>query len=192
MNQEVEKAIHIAKQIAEEYQHENFGPPHLVRAALNRDLSLLRYFHGMGVDVYFIEEWADVNLENYPKRSSRTLEVRASSEAKTIFAEAEQIQMKLDKMDVDLVCLLVSSITPGVGFNFDQLKSLPVTSHQLLDGLIKNVKEKGNGETKFGASEIPLAATSGSSDILKKYTRELVVRDQGRDITIISSTATAN
>ncbi len=174
MNPEVEKAIHIAKQIAEEHQHEFFGPPHLVRASLNRDLSLLRYFHNLGVDVYFIEEWADVHLEKFPKRSSRTLEVSASSEAKIIFAEAEQIQMKLDKVDVDLICLFVSSITPGVGFSFDQLKSLPVTSHQLLDGLIKDVKEKGNGKTKFGASESPLVATSGSSDILEKYTKDLL------------------
>src|SRR5680860_996147 len=166
MNPEVEKAIHIAKQIAEEHQHESFGPPHLVKAALNRDLSLLRYLHDLGVDVYFIEEWADVNLESYPKRSSRTLDVRASSAAKIVFVEAEDIQLKLDKEDVDLICLFVSAITPGVGFSFDQLKSLPVSSTELLDGLMANVKGKSKAKVNEGGNA--LAVDTGSSDILKK------------------------
>lgn len=172
MNTELEKAIHIATQIAEEHQHESFGPAHLVKAALNRDLSLLRYLHDLGIDVYFIEEWADVNLESYPKRSSRTLDVRTGSKARTVFFEAEEIQQKLDKQDVDLICLFISAITPGVGFSFDQLKSLPVSSNELMDGLMGNVKEKGKAEV--GAGESTLTVDAGSNDILRKYTKDLL------------------
>ncbi|HET8735750.1 MAG TPA: ATP-dependent Clp protease ATP-binding subunit, partial [Pricia sp.] len=129
MNQEVEKAIRIATQIADEHQHECFGPPHLVKAALNRDLSLLRYLHDSGLDVYCIEEWADILLESYPKRSRRTLEVRTSAEAKIIFIEAEDIQLKLNREEVDLMCLFIAAITPGVGFSLDQLKSLPTSGN---------------------------------------------------------------
>lgn len=172
MNLEVEKAIHIATQIAEEHQHESFGPPHLVKAVLNRDLSLLRYLHELGVDVYFIEEWADVNLESYPKRSSRTLEVRASPAAKIVFVEAEDIQIKLNKEDADLICLFVSAITPGVGFSFDQLKSLPVSSTELLDGVMTHLK--GTSKTKVSTGDNALAVDTGSSDILKKYTKDLL------------------
>ncbi len=172
MNQELEKAIHIASQIAEEHQHESFGPPHLVKAALNRDLSLLRYLHDLGVDVYFIEEWSDVKLESYPKRSSRTRDVRASSAAKIVFVEAEDIQLKLHKEDVDLLCLFVSAITPGVGFSFDQLKSLPVSSTELLDGLMANIKSASKAKVSTG--DKALAVDMGASDVLKKYTKDLL------------------
>lgn len=172
MNPELEKAIHIATQIAEENQHGSFGPPHLVKAVLNRDLTLLRYLHDLGVDVYFIEEWADVNLESYPKRSSRILDVRASSTAKIVLVAAEDIQLKLNKEEVDLICLFVSAITPGVGFSFDQLKSLPVSSNELLDSLMANVK--GAAKIKVGTSANVLGADTGSIDILKKYTKDLL------------------
>ncbi len=174
MNQELEKAIHIATQIAEEHQHESFGPAHLMKAALNRHLSLLRYLYDLGVDVYFIEEWADENLESYPKRSRHTLDVRASSAAKIVVVEAEEIQLKLDKADVDLVCLFVSAITPGVGFSFDQLKSLPVSSTELLDSLMTHLN--ASSKAKVSVCDNALAVdNNAASDILKKYTKDLLL-----------------
>ena len=171
MNTELEKAIHIATQLAEEYQHESFGPAHLVKASLNRDLSLLRFLHDKGVDVYFMEEWADVNMESYPKRTSRTMEVRASSEAKTVFIEAEDVQHKLNRPEVDLVCLFISAITPGVGFSFDQVKSLPVSSAELLDSLSSGKKSGGVAKANNGSSNDFISDT----DVLKKYTKDLLV-----------------
>ena len=171
MNTELEKAIHIATQLAEEYQHESFGPAHLVKASLNRDLSLLRFLHDKGVDVYFMEEWADVNLESYPKRTSRTMDIRASSEAKTVFIEAEDIQTKLNRPEVDLVCLFISAITPGVGFSFDQLKSLPVSSSELLASL--STGKKAGSATKTNV--VSGTDFTSDADVLKKYTQDLLV-----------------
>ncbi len=170
MNPELEKAVHIATQIAEEYQHESFGPAHLVKASLNRDLSLLRFLHDKGVDVYFMEEWADVNIESYPKRTSRTMTVRASSEAKIVFVEAEEVQSKLNKPETDLVCLFISAITPGVGFSFDQLKSLPVSSSELLDSLSAGMNSDGPKTKVSSANDY-----SSDGDVLKKYTKDLIV-----------------
>lgn len=173
MNQEVEKAIHIATQIADDHQHQSFGPPHLVKAVLHRNLSLLRYLHDSGVDVYFIEEWADIKLESYPKRSRRILEVRASSEAKIICIEAEEIQRKLNREDVDLLCLFIAAITPGVGFSFDQLMSLPVSGNALLEKLMVDVE--GRAEHPSNALDSISVGNTGASDILKKYTKNLLL-----------------
>ncbi len=174
MNNELEKAIHIATQIAEEYQHESFGPAHLVKASLNRDLSLLRFLHEKGTDVYFVEEWAEVNLETYPKRTGRHSSIKASLEAKTVFVEAEELQKKLNKEEVDLICLFISAITPGVGFSFDQLKSLPVSSNALLDSLMANRKTVGTNAT--APKEINHTNPSISGDLLRKYTSDLLVQ----------------
>ena len=173
MNQELEKAIHIATQIADEHRHASFGPAHLIKAILNRDLSLLRYLHDEGVDVYFIEEWADVNLETYPKRSSRTQEVKASSEAKIVFVEAENLQQQLNKSEVDLICVFIAAITPGVGFSFDQLKALPLSSNELLEREVS--QSKGGGETKT-KTNLSTASASESGEVLKKYTKNLIVK----------------
>jgi len=171
MNTELEKAIHIATQIAEEHQHESFGPAHLIKASLNRDLSLLRFLHDQGVDVYFMEEWADVNIEAHPKRTSRTMTVRASSQAKIVFVEAEEIQNKLNKEETDLVCLFISAITPGVGFSLDQLKSLPVSGAELLSNLSQGISPKNTSTGSTTAQN----NFSAEGDVLKKYTKDLLV-----------------
>lgn len=172
MNTELEKAIHIATQLAEEQQHESFGPAHLIKASLNRDLTLLRTLHDHGVDVYFIEEWAEVTMESHPKRSSRTLTVKASSEAKMVFVEAEEIQAKLNRPEVDLICLFISAITPGVGFTFDKVKSLPVSSSELYDTFSNGTSDK-KGSNK--GSEDTVSEYNSNTDILKKYTTDLLI-----------------
>ncbi|MFW2377857.1 MAG: AAA family ATPase, partial [Cellulophaga baltica] len=169
MNNEVEKAIYIATQIAEENQHQNYTAAHLIKAALNRDLSLLRKLHNLGVDVYFVEEWAEVNIEQTPKRSSRNTEVEADSGVQLVFVEAEDIKGKLGKDEVDLLVLFIAAITPGVGFSFDQLKSLPVSHNQLLETQ-KGTEGKVNPKISTSATSSEATDTS----VLTKYTSDLV------------------
>ncbi len=168
---EVEKAVHIASQIAEEHLHEGFGPAHLVKASLNRDLPLLRTLHDMGVDVYFIEEWAEVNLEGYPKKPSRNTKIKADSGAKSIFVEAEDLKTKFGKEEVDLFCLFLAAITPGVGFSFDQLKSLPISHNQLFDMLqgAKTKKKAADGNSADNA-----ISPTTTNDVLNRYTIDLL------------------
>ncbi|WP_394749144.1 AAA family ATPase [Spongiimicrobium salis] len=173
--EEVDKAIHIARQIAEEHQQESFGPAHIIKASLNRDLSLLRYLHDTGVDVYFIEEWAEVNIASYPKRSSRKPKIEADSGAKAIFIEAESITTTLGKEEIDILAVFIAAITPGVGFNYDQLKSLPVSPHELMD----QVKPSGRPSLHSGP-EPKGKPSKTSSDFLKKYTLDLL-EEVGKD-----------
>ncbi len=179
MNSELEKAIHIATQIAEEYHHEDFGPAHLIKASLNRDLSLLRFLHTKGTDVYFIEEWADVLLDAHPKKKGRKNEIKANLEAKTVFVEAEDLQKKLNKEEVDLICIFIAAITPGVGLSHNQLKALPVTGAQLLDSLLKNREVSAGDASTTTTSEG--TALDGGSDILRKYTTDLGKKAKAND-----------
>ncbi|MBU2997480.1 ATP-dependent Clp protease ATP-binding subunit [Cellulophaga baltica] len=180
MNNEVEKAVYIASQIAEENQHQNYTTAHLIKASLNRDLSLLRKLHNLGVDVYFIEEWAEVNIEQAAKKSSRTAEVEADSGVQLVFVEAEDIKDKTGNEDVDLFTLFIAAITPGVGFNFDQLKSLPITHTQLLDTV------KSNKTTiSTAAPKISAASQTKEGGILSKYTSDIVKEAQSGDFEYI-------
>ncbi len=169
---EIDKAIRIASQIADEHQHQNYGPAHILKAALNRDLSLLRLLHDMGVDVYYIEDWAELRLENYPKRSFQNGAVKADSEATTVFEEAEDVQTKLNKEEVDLVSVFIAAITPGVGFSFDQLKSLPVNHNQLL--LALQGPETANKVNKISPDSNTETPFAKENDLLKKYTVDIL------------------
>ncbi len=182
MNNEVEKAVYIATQIAEENQHQNYSTAHLIKASLNRDLSLLRKLHNLGVDVYFIEEWAEVNLEQSPKKSSRTAEVEADSGVQLVFVEAEDIKDKLGEDDVDLFTLFIAAITPGVGFNFDQLKSLPITPSQLLE-TVKSKNTTKVSSTSNSSTKNTSQSTNGA--ILSKYTSNIVKQAETGDFEYI-------
>ena len=168
---EVDKAVHIATQIAEEHQHQNYGAAHLMKAMLNRDFSLLRYLHNLGLDVYYMEEWAEVRLEEYPKRSVRHHEVVADDTIQAVFEEAEDVQKTLKKEELDLLCLFIAAITPGVAFSFDQLKTVPV-NHAQLKGSTAAKENTGDASipTELGA----LGTIPASTGALTKYTVDLL------------------
>lgn len=166
-NDNVRKALYIASQIAHDHQHQSYGPPHIIKAVLKKDFPLFRSLFNQDIDVYFIDEWTDVHLENYPKRSSEYREIKASTEADAIVEEADDIRDKLGKAETDLLCLFISSITPGVGFSFDQLKSLPLSSAQMIE-TAQSHKPSGVTAPTSAISESP--GTPSKSGALQSYT----------------------
>ena len=65
--QEVQKALQIAQKIGKEHIHAHYSGAHLLKAMLNRDLSLLKNLEAKGIDVFYLEEWAEVRLEELSK-----------------------------------------------------------------------------------------------------------------------------
>lgn len=131
LHSEVLQALEIAKKIAEQFQHVEYGAAHFLKAILNRDLSLLKELENAGKDVYFIEEWAEVRIEEHKKSIQRTFP-EANESIDAIINEADQIKEVLDREEIDLFCVMVAIATPGVGFNFDQMKTFPVGRSELL------------------------------------------------------------
>ena len=50
--QEVQKALQIAQKIGKEHIHAHYSGAHLLKAMLNRDLSLLKALEAKGIDVF--------------------------------------------------------------------------------------------------------------------------------------------
>lgn len=131
LHSELIQALEIAKKIAEQFQHVEYSAAHLLKAILNRDLSLLKELENAGKDVYFIEEWAEVRIEEHKKSMQRTFP-EADESIDEIINEADQIKQLLDREEIDLFCVMVAIATPGVGFNFDQMKTFPIGRSELL------------------------------------------------------------
>lgn len=129
--QSIATVLHIAKSIATEHAHRTYGTPHLLKALLHETAGILPILNTLDKDEYFLEEWADVRLEQFPKGLKHgEADMDASLEA--VLDEADYVRIKQKKDNVDALCLLAALCTPGIGFSFDQLKSLPLTRDELM------------------------------------------------------------
>lgn len=178
-HEELQSALEIAKRIAHEAKQNHYTAAHLLKAILHRDLTLLKELESMGKDVFFIEEWAEVRIDEFPKTNKPT-EVEAHESIDDIIAEADAVRDILGKEEIDLFATMVALATPGVGFNFDQMKSFPVTRSELLtereDGKLNS--ELMNLPSERSISKYIHKYCSNKTAKLKKNKIEIVGRDK--------------
>lgn len=164
LSEETKKAIGIAQAVAKENSNSSFSPAHLLRAMLHKELSLRDYLDKGGKDFYFMEDWADVRIESYPK-ASKVEEPTGDDKIKGLFDEAENVRIKLSKDEIDLIALLAAICTPGIAFSYDQLKTFPISVAEIMtDNLEKNSVENAIGNNKTNNK-----AGSAKGGALAKY-----------------------
>ncbi|MEV4883544.1 ATP-dependent Clp protease ATP-binding subunit [Chitinophaga ginsengisegetis] len=127
----LQSAIRIATAIAKEYHHPQFTPAHLLRACLHKETGLAPALHQMDIDVYYLEEWAEVRLDEMPRASRIPDEPEPDEAAAAVLNEAISIAQDNDS-EPDAWSLLIALCTPGVGFSYEQLKTFPFTRDQLI------------------------------------------------------------
>lgn len=127
---ELYTALETAKRFANENNNAEYGSAHLLKAILHRDLSLLKKLESLGKDVFFIEEWAEVRMEEALK-SGKIIDSEADKSIDDVVKEADEIRDLLGREEIDLFCILIALATPGVGFSFDQMKSFPLNRAEL-------------------------------------------------------------
>ena len=156
-NQEVTKAINIAQKIGRENLNAYYTGAHLIKAMLNRDLSLQKHLEALGVDVFYLEEWAEVRIEELPK-SPNKYSCEPDEIIDEIFAEADSVRELLAEEEISLFAVMVAMSSPGVAFNFDQMKTFPISRNELLKDI-----------STFGASEM-----TGTAELPKKTNKGFV------------------
>jgi ATP-dependent Clp protease ATP-binding subunit ClpA len=163
-----QQALHIASQLAKENMHNTYGPAHILKALLHKDLQVLKFLEAKGVDVYYLEEWAEIRIEAHPRAGAPMDDVLPDAACESIFHEAEHIQDKFHYQSIEPECLLVALSTSGVAFSYEQLKTYPVSSAQLIQwygkqGLVADIDTKSNGTTQYGT------VSGGKQEALAKY-----------------------
>ena len=143
-DEDAKKAIHLARSLAREYQNEVFTPAHLLMALLNRKFNLASRLVCYPIDLAFLEEWAEVRIQNLSKSRLVPAEPAGSEPVHRVFREAERVQLELEEASVSLMALLIALSRPGVGFPRHQLQSYPINPIHLLDAVqAEKPKEKG-------------------------------------------------
>lgn len=173
MNDELKN---IANSYAEELCNDAIYPAHLFKAILHKEMGLVHFIESeMGKDYYYLQEWADVQMQLLPKASRMKRDLPLSPEAEEVMDEAENYREKFGCQQCEPVCVLASLVTPGVGFTFDQLKTLPLTAAEIYEKM--NV---GGSLEHQGNASVSTSAPSASGYISKYCIDKLAAVREGR------------
>ncbi|UII28960.1 ATP-dependent Clp protease ATP-binding subunit [Fulvivirga maritima] len=187
LEQESKTAIHIAQALAKECHNNEYNAAHLLKALLHKDSGLDSLLLKLDVDVYYFEEWCDVRIESLPKKASISDVIEGDRSVESILNEADSVKLKLGEEKITPTALLISVCTPGVGFSYEQLKTLPIKGDDILqvakvasinpeNGAVKQVLPSGVATTVlsdycvdkvFEADQNQLQAISGREAEIK-------------------------
>ncbi len=135
-------------EIAEAYAKENLSasvePAHVLKALLHKDIGLVSFIEKtLDADYYYLQDWADVRIKMCKKNTNRANTPSLSAGTKAVVHEADSVRRTLQLESIDPISLLVAIVTPGVGFTFEQLKTLSLQKEDILAACNqKNVSTK--------------------------------------------------
>ena len=122
LDDSVKIALNIALAVARENANECYTPSHLLKALLHKDVGLRDFIISIGKDLGYLEEWADVYIEQCPK-STRLSEIKPSEQIDSVFRAADDARIQFGLFDINPICVLLALTKPGVAFSSDQLRS---------------------------------------------------------------------
>lgn len=153
--------------IAESYASDNTSdaiyPAHLFKALLNKSIGLVNFIETqMAKDYFYLQDWADVQMQLVPKAMRPKSNLQPTEESKAALEEAEAYNQRMGLDAESPIGLLAALATPGVGFTYDELKTLPLTADEVL---------KAQGMPSASAAAAPRqakgAATASDGNIAK-------------------------
>lgn len=162
INNGVAEVIRIAQEYAKENTNAAVEPSHIFKALLHKEIGLVSFVEKtLAQDYYYLLDWADMRIRLEQKSSRPNAEIKLSPASIEVIEEAESIADKIGSDIVDAKILLASVVTPGVGFSFDQLKTLPLSADAVLSSLSQHTSES---DTK---TNVKPANASGTTQLIK-------------------------
>ena len=182
----------IANSFAEEYRSDAIYPAHLFKAILHKEMGLVHFIEmEMGKDYYYLQDWADVQMQMAPRAVRPMRDLEYSDESFAVMEEADNYMVKFGLDECTGVCVLASLVTPGVGFSFDQLKTLPLTPSDIsakmggganvdapyMSGveLTKSTPAKGRGTLAKYCTDKTAVAHAGNLDEVVGFENEISI-----------------
>jgi ATP-dependent Clp protease ATP-binding subunit ClpB len=168
LDDSVKIALNIAQAVARENANEYYTPSHLLKALLHKEVGLRGFVLSIGKDLGYLEEWADVHIEQCPK-STQLSEIKPSEKIDSLFRAADDVRIGLGLFDINPICVLAALTKPGVAYSSDQLKSFPILEKDIRS-IYYNNEPSGNSPVPMTESSVPV---SNPSSFLTKYCMDL-------------------
>ena len=187
LDDSVKIALNIAQAVARENANEYYMPSHLLKALLHKEVGLRDFIVSIGKDLGYLEEWADVYIEQCPK-STQLSEIKPSEKIDLIFRAADDARIRLGLFDINPICVLIALVKPGVAFSSDQLRSFPIQERDILSLYVNNT-ENPSVENHHAASvsdNYGPGTGIGSSSYLSKYCIDLIAAAPERLLPVIN------
>ena len=156
--------LHVAQSFANEHKSPKIEPAHLFRALLHKSAGLIHFIEDtLDEDYYYLVDWADMRIQQCDKSPYSMKGFELSRDSQNVVREAIELSEKYGFSEVNIVCLLASLVSPGIGFSYEQLKTLPLQSEKILKTLESekvSSSQYSSGAGMNKAAQIP----DGSSD----------------------------
>lgn len=131
-----------------------------MKALLHKEVGLRDFILSIGKDLGYLEEWADVHIEQCPK-STQLSEIKPSEKIGSLFRAADDVRIELGLFDINPICVLAALAKPEVAFSSDQLKSFPILEKDIRS--IYNNEPSGNPPVSMTESPVLSPNSSSSS-----------------------------
>mgnify|MGYP001247041482 FL=1 len=185
LNDSVKIALNIAQAVARENANEYYMPSHLLKALLHKDVGLRDFIASLGKDLGYLEEWADVYIEQCPK-STQLSEIKPSEKIDFIFRAADDARIRLGLFDINPICVLIALSKPGVAFSSDQLRSFPIQERDILSLYVNNTENPAVENHHAASISDNYGPGIGSSSYLSKYCIDLMAAAPERLLPVIN------
>ena len=144
--------LHVAQSFANEHKSPKIEPAHLLRALLHKSAGLVNFIEDtLDEDYYYMVDWADMRMQQCDKSPYPMKGFELSHDAENVVKEANELSEKCGLSEITAPCLLAALVSPGVGFSYEQLKTLPLQPEKIL-------------KTISGNAPIKVASSSTSSN----------------------------
>lgn len=165
----------IANSYAEEYVSDAIYPSHLFKAVLHKEAGLVPFIEkDMNKDYFYLQDWADVQMRLSPRSAKPVRGLELSPESVAVLDEAENYRVRFDLQECSAVCILASLATPGVGFSFDQLKTLPLTAAEVCEAMGAGAGSSVDAIPAASAALSAVRPSASSGKGIGKYCKDKV------------------
>ena len=158
--------LHIAQSYATDNKSPKIEPAHLLRALLHKSAGLVNFIEDtLDEDYYYLVDWTDMRIKQCDKSPYGMKGAELSHDSQMVVKEAMEICEKYGLPEITPISLLASLVTPGVGFTYEQLKTLPLQAEKIVMTFTSDVPVKTQTALKV----------AGQSTLCAKDTQEYCV-----------------
>lgn len=155
--------LHVAQSFANEHKSPKIEPAHLLRALLHKSAGLVNFIEDtLDEDYYYMVDWADMRMQQCDKSPYPMKGFELSHDAENVVKEANELSEKCGLSEITAPCLLAALVSPGVGFSYEQLKTLPLQPEKILKTISGNAPIKAASSST--SSNKVASIDEGSSD----------------------------
>ena len=156
--------LHLAESFANDNHSPKIEPAHLFRALLHKSAGMVNYIEDtLDEDYYYFVDWADMRMMQCEKSPYPMKGIELSHSSQMVVKEAENISEKCGLPGVNSICLLASLVTPGIGFTFEELKTLPLKPEKVI-ATLQSPSSKTINKATAGAQGASRVDTQGGNE----------------------------